>query len=161
MRLSLFRFVIVIPTRRNWRHNIPAAHTWENICWKFLNSASAYPKEVQMGNWVSFWPPCVMLKQRLPFCWLCMEGELLYQQKQCKLPLLHCMIRCKEFWSETSNFLFCISAFLCIFQKNMMKNPHTPNLTWIGSWWPEIWPHEYLISPIEISVNWPGETRSV
>ena len=20
----------------------------------------------------------------------------------------------------------------------------------------EIWPHEYLISPIEISVNWPG-----
>ena len=37
-----------------------------------------------------------------------------------------------------------------------MKNPHTPNLTWIGSWWPEIWPHEYLISPTEISVNWPG-----
>ena len=30
-----------------------------------------------------------------------------------------------------------------------MKNPHTPNLTWIGSWWPEIRPHEYLISPIE------------
>ena len=27
-----------------------------------------------------------------------------------------------------------------------MKNPHTPNLTWIGSWWLEIWPHEYLIS---------------
>ena len=24
------------------------------------------------------------------------------------------------------------------------------------SWWPEIWPNEYLISPIEISVNWPG-----
>ena len=37
-----------------------------------------------------------------------------------------------------------------------MKNLHTPNLTWIGSWWPKIWPHEYLISPIEISVNWPG-----
>ena len=37
-----------------------------------------------------------------------------------------------------------------------MKNPHTPNLTWIGSWWPEIWLHEYLICPIEISVNWPG-----
>ena len=36
-----------------------------------------------------------------------------------------------------------------------MKNLHTPNLTWIGSWWPKIWPHEYLISPIEISVNWP------
>ena len=38
-----------------------------------------------------------------------------------------------------------------------MKYLHTPNLTWIGSWWPKIWPHEYLISPIEISVNnWPG-----
>ena len=36
-----------------------------------------------------------------------------------------------------------------------MKNPHTPNLTWIGSWWPKIWPHAYLISPTEISVNWP------
>ena len=33
-----------------------------------------------------------------------------------------------------------------------MKNPHTPNLTWIGSW-PEIWPHEYLISPTEMSVK--------
>ena len=22
--------------------------------------------------------------------------------------------------------------------------------------WPEIWPHEHLISPTEISVNWPG-----
>ena len=37
-----------------------------------------------------------------------------------------------------------------------MKNPHTPNLTWIGSWWSEICPHEYLISPTEISVNWSG-----
>ena len=27
-----------------------------------------------------------------------------------------------------------------------------------GNWFmrPEIWPHEYVISPIEISVNWPG-----
>ena len=24
---------------------------------------------------------------------------------------------------------------------------------------PEIWPHEYLISPIEISVNWPGSKQ--
>ena len=37
-----------------------------------------------------------------------------------------------------------------------MKNPHLSNLTWISLWWPEIWPHEQLISPIEISVNWPG-----
>ena len=48
---------------------------------------------------------------------------------------------------------------MTIFQQNMMKNPHTPNLTWIGSWWPEIWPHEYLMSPIEISVNWPGSKQ--
>ena len=38
----------------------------------------------------------------------------------------------------------------------MLKNPHTLNCTWIGSWGPEKWPHEYLISPIECSVNWPG-----
>ena len=24
---------------------------------------------------------------------------------------------------------------------------------------PEIWPHEYLISPTEISVNWPGSKQ--
>ena len=26
------------------------------------------------------------------------------------------------------------SIFMTIFQQNMMKNPHTPNLTQIGSW---------------------------
>ena len=26
----------------------------------------------------------------------------------------------------------------------------------ISSWGPEIWPHEYLINHIEISVIWPG-----
>ena len=31
-----------------------------------------------------------------------------------------------------------------------MKNTGSPNLTGISSWWPEMWPHEYLISPIEI-----------
>ena len=40
-----------------------------------------------------------------------------------------------------------------------MKNIHSPNLVGIGSWGPEIWPHEYLISPIEISVNWPGSKQ--
>ena len=30
-----------------------------------------------------------------------------------------------------------------------------PNLVGIGSWGPEIWLHEYLISPTETSVNWP------
>ena len=51
------------------------------------------------------------------------------------------------------------SIFMTKFKQNMMKNPHTPNMTWIGSWWPEIWPHEYLISPTEISVNWPGSKQ--
>ena len=26
-------------------------------------------------------------------------------------------------------------------------------------WGPEIWPHEYLIRPIEISVNWSGSKQ--
>ena len=34
------------------------------------------------------------------------------------------------------------------------KHPQ-PKLGGIGSWGPEIGPHEYLISPIEISANWP------
>ena len=36
------------------------------------------------------------------------------------------------------------------------ENIHSPNWVGIGSWGPEIWPHEYLISSTEISVNWPG-----
>ena len=38
------------------------------------------------------------------------------------------------------------------------KHPQ-PKFGGIGSWGPEIWPHEYLISPIEISVNWPGSKQ--
>ena len=37
-----------------------------------------------------------------------------------------------------------------------MQNLHAPNVVGIGSWGAEIWPHKYLISPIEISVNWHG-----
>ena len=37
-----------------------------------------------------------------------------------------------------------------------MKNLQSPNLVGIGLWGPEIWPHEYVIRPIEINVNWPG-----
>ena len=40
-----------------------------------------------------------------------------------------------------------------------MKNIHSPNWVGIGSWGPEIWQHEYLISPTEISVNWPGSKQ--
>ena len=43
-----------------------------------------------------------------------------------------------------------------MYQWSMMKNIHSPNLVGICSGGPEIWPHEYLFSPIEISVNWPG-----
>ena len=39
------------------------------------------------------------------------------------------------------------------------ENIHSPNLVGIGSWGPQIWPHEYLISPIEISVNWSGSKQ--
>ena len=31
------------------------------------------------------------------------------------------------------------------------KHPH-PKFGGISSWWPEIWPHEYLISPTEMAV---------
>ena len=45
-----------------------------------------------------------------------------------------------------SGFLLQVSLHPCI---------HGPNLVGIGLWGPEIWLHEYLISLIEISVNWP------
>ena len=41
-----------------------------------------------------------------------------------------------------------------------MKNLHSPHLVGIDSWGPEIWPHEHLISPTEISLNWPGSYNS-
>ena len=46
-----------------------------------------------------------------------------------------------------------------MYRWSMMKNIHSPNWVGIGSWRPEIWPHEYLISPIEISVNWSGSKQ--
>ena len=46
-----------------------------------------------------------------------------------------------------------------MYRWSMIKNIHSPNLVGIGSWGPEIWPHEYLISPIEVSVNWPGSKQ--
>ena len=39
------------------------------------------------------------------------------------------------------------------------ENINSPNWVGIGSRGPEIWPHEYLISPIEISVNWSGSKQ--
>ena len=58
---------------------------------------------------------------------------------------------------DVTKTFFCISAFWI---------PCLGGAWWTTStaqiWWesvhggPEIWPHEYLLSPIEISVNWPG-----
>ena len=48
-----------------------------------------------------------------------------------------------------------------MYRWSMMKNIHSPNLVGIGSWWSEIWLHEYLISPIEISVNLPAWFQTV
>ena len=53
------------------------------------------------------------------------------------------------------NFLH-FGALDTMYRWSMMKNIHSQNLVGIGSWGPEIWPHECLISPIKISVNWRG-----
>ena len=57
----------------------------------------------------------------------------------------------------SSNFLFCIQHFHDnISVEHDEKPSHTKiDMNWF-IWWPEIWPHEYLTSPVEISVNWPG-----
>ena len=48
-------------------------------------------------------------------------------------------------------------AFQCFgYHVSVEHDEKHPHLVGIGSWEPEIWLHEYLISPIEISVNWPG-----
>ena len=56
---------------------------------------------------------------------------------------------------DVTKNVFCISAFWMdtMYRWSMMKNIHSPNLVGISSCRPEIWPHEYLISPIKISVN--------
>ena len=46
-----------------------------------------------------------------------------------------------------------------MYRWSMMKNIHSPNWVGIGSCGPKIWPHEFLISPIEISVNWSGSKQ--
>ena len=67
-----------------------------------------------------------------------------------------------EYWSVTSsNFLFCISAFSWLYFSRTWWKPLTTkfNMKCYCSWQPEIWPHEYLISSTEISVNWPGSIK--
>ena len=59
----------------------------------------------------------------------------------------------------TKNFFSHFSVLDTMYRWSMMKNIHSQNLVRIGSWWPEIWPHEYLISPTETNVNWPGSKQ--
>ena len=76
--------------------------------------------------------------------------------------ILPCLfqVRRVQMWWHHIFFFFFISAFLdTIYRWSIMKNIHIPNLVGIGSWGPEKWPHEYLISPIEINANWPGSKQ--
>ena len=66
------------------------------------------------------------------------------------------------YWAQKRwrhNFFLNFSVLDTMYWWSMMENIHSPNWMGIGSWGPEIWPHEYLISPIEISVNWPGSKQ--
>ena len=63
---------------------------------------------------------------------------------------------------KTKTFFFHFSVLDTYIGGAWWKNIHIPNLVGISSWGPEIWPHEYLnylISPIEIGVNWPGSKQ--
>ena len=66
--------------------------------------------------------------------------------------------RVQKRWRHKKLFLD-FSVLDTMYRWSMMKNIHSPNWVGIGSWVPETWPHEYLISPIEISVNWPGSKQ--
>ena len=56
-----------------------------------------------------------------------------------------------EYRSVTSsNFFFAFQYFRDHISVEHDENPHTTNLTWIGSWWPEIWLHECLeLTPLK------------
>ena len=54
----------------------------------------------------------------------------------------------------SQKFLLHFSVLDTMYWWSMMKNIHSPNLVGIGSRRPEIWSHKYLISPIEISINY-------
>ena len=93
-------------------------------------------------------------KTGLP-CFTYISGFLLWSQRnpQVQAPSI-------EYQSDdvTKNFFFAFQHFEynTIHRQSMMNNLHSPNLVEIGPWGPEIQLHEYLISLIEIRVNWPG-----
>ena len=66
--------------------------------------------------------------------------------------------RVQKRWHH-KNFFLHFSILDTMYRWSMMKNIHSPNLVGIGSWGPEIWLHEYLSRPTEISVNWPGSSH--
>ena len=66
--------------------------------------------------------------------------------------------RVQKRWHHKKLFLY-FSVLDTMYQCSMMKNIHSQNLVGIGSRRPKIWLHEYPISPIEISVNWPGSKQ--
>ena len=66
--------------------------------------------------------------------------------------------RVQKWWHHKTLCLH-FSVLDTMYKLSMMKNIYSPNLVGIGSRGPEIWLHEYLISPIKISVNWPGSKQ--
>ena len=62
-----------------------------------------------------------------------------------------------EYWSVTSSiFIFAVQLFHDQISVQHDEKPLHTKFYMNRLWWPEIWQHEYLISPIQSSVNWPG-----
>ena len=57
--------------------------------------------------------------------------------------------------TSQKTFFACQHVEYCILVEHDEK---PPQLKFGGTWFmgPEIWPHEYAIAPIKISVNWTG-----
>ena len=60
----------------------------------------------------------------------------------------------------SQNFFFGFQCFGYHVSVEHDKKTSTAQIGWESvQGGPEIWPHGYLISPIEISVNWPGSKQ--
>ena len=95
---------------------------------------------------------CILLDLLLKLA--CKVTKALYPSKKSCVPsCMHndCEIRLhrvQKRWHHKK--LFSHFSIDTMYRWSMMKNIHSPNLVGISSLGPEIWPHEYLISPIEI-----------
>ena len=59
----------------------------------------------------------------------------------------------------SQNFFLDFSVLDTMYRWSMIKTS-TAQIGWESvQGGPEIWPHGYLISPTEISVNWPGSKQ--